>query len=109
MSDPFSETVGDALTTVRLVPRWTLASQHWSGVADALKLLDSAIRSGEEKQVRKASENLDSLYPPTRLAAIPHGPASAARREPPPPEVLELVNTLIHPSGGWSPAAGSDA
>jgi hypothetical protein len=107
MSDPFSETVDDALTTVRLVPRWTLANQHWAGVADALKQLDSAIRSGQEKQVRKAAENLDSLYPPTRLAAIPHGPASAGR-EPAPPEVLELVNTLIHPSGGWSTAAGQD-
>lgn len=106
MSDPFDETVGDALTTVRLVPRWTLASEHWDGVADALKELGSAIRSGNPKLVRRASENLDSLYPPTRLSAIPHGRASAPRREPAPPGVMELVNTLVHPSGGWSAEAG---
>jgi hypothetical protein len=107
MSDPFAETVGDALTTVRLVPRWTLPSHHWDGVAEALKALESAFRSGNRKVVLKAAENLDSLYPPTRLSAIPHGPAAAPRREPPPPEVMELVNTLIHPSSGWSTAAGS--
>lgn len=109
MTDPFADTVGDALTTVRLVPRWTLASQHWDGVAEALRDLESAFRSGERKRVNKAAEHLDSLYPPTRLSAIPHGSESAARREPPPPEVLELVNTLIHPSNGWSDASGATA
>jgi hypothetical protein len=106
MSDAFDETVGDALTTVRLVPRWTLASEHWDGVADALKDLDAAIRSGSGKLVQRASENLDSLYPPTRLSAIPHGQASTPHRVPPPPDVMELVNALVHPSGGWSAEAG---
>ena len=109
MSDPFADTVGDALTTVRLVPRWTLANQHWDGVAEALRALEVAIRSGEQKRVNKAAERLDSLYPPTRLSAIPHGSESAVRREPPPPDVLELVNTLIHPSDGWANASGATA
>jgi hypothetical protein len=107
VTDAFDVVVGDALTTVRLVPRWTLAASEWSGVAAALRGLATAVESGNPKQVLKASEHLDSLYPPTRLSAISHGSAGGPRREPPPPDVMELVNTLVHPSGGWS--SGTDA
>lgn len=109
MSDPFDEVVGDALTTVRLVPRWTLATADWDGVADSLRQLAAAVESGNPKLVLRASEQLDSLYPPTRLSAIPHGATGSPRREPPPPDVMELVNTLVHPSGGWSADAGTSS
>ena len=109
MSDPFDEAVADALTTVRLVPRWTLPSAHWEGVSDALEVMAAAVRSGNPKLVRKASQGLDGLYPPTRLSAIPRAGGAAPQRVPPPPDVMELVNTLVHPSGGWSADAGSSS
>jgi hypothetical protein len=109
MSDSFDDVVADALTTVRLVPRWTLEGSDWDGVAGSLRQLATAVESGNPKLVIRASEALDSLYPPTRLSAIPHGSAGGPRREPPPPDVMELVNTLVHPSGGWSADAGASS
>lgn len=108
MSEPFDDVVSDALTTVKLVPRWTLPEDNWLGVADALKSLDAAISAGASKDVRRAAAHLDSLYPPTRLAAIPRS-SGKAKQGPPPPEVMELVNTLIHPEGGWGGASGTGA
>lgn len=97
----FEETLADALTSVRLVPRWTLAKPAWGAVADALQKLADAIATGDPRLVQRATERLDACYPPTRLAAIRSTHGAEGRREVPPPEVMELVNTLVHPSGGW--------
>ena len=111
MSDSLDDVISDALTTVRLVPRWSLSQEEWQGVADALRQLQGAIGGNDRKQVLRASEHLDSLYPPTRLSGI-HPATASANRNPAPAEVLELVNTLIHPTGGWTPeaaASGADS
>ena len=109
VSDPFDVVVSDALTTVGLVPRWKLERDDWDGVADALREMAAAVESGNAKLVRRASERLDGLYPPTRLSAIPRGTGGSSHQEPPPPDVMELVNTLVHPSGGWSSGAAPDS
>lgn len=106
MSELMEEVVGDALTTVAIVPRWKLEPVDWPAVVAALRVLDQAIASGDPKQVHRASEALDALYPPTRLSAIPRG-SGAEHRDPPPPEVMELVNMLIHPAGGWTAGTGA--
>lgn len=102
MNEPFDEAVADALTTVRLIPRWSLTAAAWSAVADALRDMETAVSSGETRRVRRASETLDALGPVTRLSAIPRGAQAGQPREAPPPGVLELVNMLVHPSGGWA-------
>jgi hypothetical protein len=104
MTEQFEEAAADALTTVRLIPRWKLTPPAWTAVADALNEMDAALASGEVRQVRRASETLDALGPVTRLSAIPRSARAGQPHEPPPPGVLELVNTLIHPTGGWAQA-----
>jgi hypothetical protein len=104
MTAQFDEAVADALTTVRLIPRWKLTPPAWDAVAVALRDMDSAVASGDVKHLRRSSETLDALGPVTRLSAIPRGAQAGHPHEPPPPGVLELVNTLVHPTGGWSPS-----
>ncbi len=93
------EAVDDALSTVRLVPRWQLDTDEWQPVEAALDDLDQAINSGDVRAVRAAMTALEDLGP-TRLMAI-HAGSEAPPRDPP-ERVLELVNTLVHPSSGWS-------
>lgn len=106
--EPFGDVVDDVLTTVRIVPRWPLPADGWPDVEAALAALQQAFESGDARQVRRAGANLESLGPVTRLAAI-SGRPGAPPRVPPPPSILELVNTLIHPSGGWGSQAGTDS
>lgn len=95
------EAVDDALSTVRLVPRWQLDADEWQPVEAALDDLDQAIASGDVRAVRAAMTALEDLGP-TRLIAIPRSSAADAPPRDPPERVLELVNTLVHPSSGWS-------
>jgi hypothetical protein len=95
------EAVDDALSTVRLVPRWRLDADEWQPVEAALDDLDQAITSGDVKAVRFAMSALEDLGP-TRLMAIPRSATADQPPRDPPSRVLELVNTLVHPSSGWS-------
>ncbi len=99
----FDESVQDALTTIRLVPRWELAPGEWTSVEAALTQLEAAISSRDGRALARALVQLED-HGPRRLAAIPSS-SHAGFEESPPPPVLELVNSLVHPAGGW---AGSD-
>lgn len=102
MALSFEEAVEDAMSTVRLVPRWQLAPDQWPAAEAALQQLQAAVESGRAPEVRRAQEALEDLGP-TRLGAILRSDTAAAPpRDPPPAAVLELVNTLVHPTGGWS-------
>jgi hypothetical protein len=96
----FEEIVEDALTTVRLVPRWDLDPDGWSAVWDGLARLDRAVAERDGPGLRRALEDIEA-HAPTRLAAIGRSDPAAERREPP-QAVLDIVNTLIHPSAGWT-------
>ena len=105
----FQEAVEDALSTVRLVARWNLAADEWPAVEAALAELRNAVESGRAADVRRAQNGLEDLGP-RRLAAIARLPSGEpAPRNAPPVAVLELVNTLVHPSGGWSGSTRSSA
>ena len=95
------EAVDDALSTVRVVPRWQLDADEWQPVEAALDDLDQAIASADVRAVRAAMTALEDLGP-TRLMAIPRSSTADAPPRDPPERVLELVNTLVHPSRGWS-------
>jgi hypothetical protein len=95
----FDDALQDALTTVRLVPRWQLAAGEWSAVEVALARFGTAIASQDGRALAQALEQLED-HGPSRLAAIPRSGGEPAG-EPPRP-VLDLVNTLVHPTGGWA-------
>lgn len=96
------EIVADALTTVRLVPRWQLAPEAWTDVQAALDRLHTAIAAGDATEVRRSLTALEDVGP-TRLFIVGRSTSDAApRRDPPPSSVLELVNTLVHPTSGWA-------
>lgn len=98
----FDETVKDALTTIRLVPRWHLRNEDWPAVEQALREVYEAVKSQDALAVHRAARELEG-FGPTRLAAITRTTDLPA---PPPEPVLDLVNTLVHPGGGWG-AVGS--
>jgi hypothetical protein len=97
----FEEIVEDALTTVRLVPRWDLEPEEWHMVQAALERLDRSVAARDAPGVRQALEDIEA-HGPTRLAAIPRAATDAPVRREPPQGVLDLVNTLIHPSATWT-------
>jgi hypothetical protein len=105
MQTSFDAIVEDALTTVRLVPRWGLSADRWPGVLDALRGLEAALASGRPGSVRKALIVLESRGP-HRLAAIPSGSESQMSPPEPPPAVRELVNQLVHPITSWTERSG---
>ncbi len=102
----FEETVEDALTTVRLVPRWHLDAAEWPLVAGSLTRLAEAIAAGDLRAVHAALGELED-HGPTRLAAIARGATGDAGRQAPPPAIMDVVNTLIHPSHGWGEVSSS--
>ena len=61
MTVTFQEAVADALTTVRLVPRWKLDAGGWSRVDAALEALRGAVASGRASEVARASGALEML------------------------------------------------
>jgi hypothetical protein len=97
----FEEIVEDALTTVRLVPRWDLEPEEWQVVQAALERLDRSVATRDARGVRQALEDIEA-HGPTRLAAIPRATAASPVRRELPQGVLDLVNTLIHPSATWT-------
>lgn len=100
--------LGEVLSTVRLVPRWRLSPAAWEGMEAALRTLQRAIGSDDERATFAALAEVER-FGPTRLASIgadqEHGPGHD-ERVPPPEPVVELLNTLVHPTGGWSPSGG---
>ena len=100
----FEEIVEDALTTVRLVPRWRLDADTWPAVEEALARLDRSIAQRDAPGVRLALADIEA-HGPTRLAAIPNVREEAPERRDPPPAVLDIVNTLVHPSASWTGSA----
>jgi hypothetical protein len=110
MQTSFDAIVQDALTTVRLVPRWQLPADQWPGVLDALAELEAALASGRPGSVRKALRVLEARGP-HRLAAITSGSESQTSSPEPPVAVRELVNQLVHPVTSWTerPASGQPA
>jgi hypothetical protein len=94
----FDETLADALTTVRLVPRWDLEPDEWSAVETALEQMSDAAVNRDHKALFRGLEALES-HGPSRLAAIAR--SSGPERREAPPQILDLVNTLIHPASGW--------
>lgn len=102
----FDDALADALTTVRLVPRWQLAAGEWSTVEAALARLETAIQAQDGRALARALEQLED-HGPSRLAAIPRS-GGEPTGEPPRP-VLDLVNTLVHPTGGWTATAPASA
>lgn len=103
----FDDTVHDALTTVRLVPRWTLAPQQWAAVTDALRAMEAAIAAIDALALHRASLRLEANGP-TRLSAIPRS-TEGTTSPGPPQQVLDLINTLVHPQGGWVVAPSTPA
>jgi hypothetical protein len=97
----FEDLVQDALTTVRLVPRWDLEADDWSAVEDGLARLSRAVAERDGPALRRALEDIEA-HGPTRLAAITRSPVGSVERREPPPAVLDIVNTLVHPSAGWT-------
>ncbi|HEV8053524.1 MAG: hypothetical protein H0V04_02170 [Chloroflexi bacterium] len=96
----FDETLQDALSTVRLIPRWQLTAEAWSEVAAALARVDDAVSHGDRRALGGALEELER-YGPTRLVSIPRTGGTDGR-EPPPRQILDIVNTLVHPAQGWA-------
>ena len=96
-------TFDEAVTrqAARLVPRWTLHADEWPRVDAALGRLRASIASGSAREVTGALAQAGRLGL-TRLSAAGGSTAPASTREAPPPAVLELVNTLVHPSDGWT-------
>ena len=104
----FEETVEDALTTVRLVPRWDLDAAGWLSVEEGLQRLDRAVGERDASGIRSALADIEA-HGPTRLAAIPRTSGASEMRREPPRAVLDLVNTLVHPSAGWAGSSGSSS
>ena len=97
----FEEVAEDALTTVRLVPRWQLEPAAWASVAACLARLADAIAARDARAVHRALTELED-HGPTRLSAIRRDPSAGDRRAAPPPAILDVVNTLVHPARGWN-------
>jgi hypothetical protein len=86
--------------TLRVVPRWKLNHEGWELVQAQLDELKRALESDDRSAFFRQLERLDRLGP-ARLARLDADDASnpSARAVPPPPPVVELVNTLVHPPG----------
>lgn len=97
----------DIDSTLELVPRWRLDATEWEAVGADLQRLTEAQAAGDGKAADAALVALED-HGPTRLAAIRgrEDPAVSARRPPPEP-VTELLNSMVHPAGGWTTSAGS--
>ncbi|MEO7119198.1 MAG: CATRA system-associated protein [Candidatus Limnocylindrales bacterium] len=104
----FDEVAADALTTVRLVPRWELDPDAWAAVEACLDRLAAAIATRDQRALRRALTELED-HCPTRLSAIRREPGSVDQRGAPPTAILDIVNTLIHPAHGWGATGGSAA
>jgi hypothetical protein len=102
--------VEDVMSTLRLVPRWKLATGEWDEVLGSLNRLRIAMDRGDEAEVLSALDRIERLGP-TRLASIAASASSGSGLEPrlPPQPVIEILNTLVHPAGGWAePRHGED-
>jgi hypothetical protein len=104
------ELVADALTTVRLVPRWQLPARAWPEIESALVRLDEAMTVRDPARIHKILDELER-HGPTRLTPIGRTPEGGQRPggEAPPRAVLDLVNRLVHPAGGWAADTTSQA
>jgi hypothetical protein len=93
MSDTFpdldAESADDALMVLDDVTSWHLAEGRWATVTAALVSLADAAERGDAEAFRAATIQLE-LASPTRITRIGMAPAV-----PPPPPVLEIVNSLV--------------
>lgn len=93
---PFEDMLADALTTVRLIPRWQLPEETWPQVEEAIARLEEGVRQRDGRAVSAALRDIEDRGP-TRLSMIGRDAGSGAdERRAPPPRVLDLVNTLVH-------------
>ncbi|WP_158852132.1 CATRA system-associated protein [Saccharothrix deserti] len=83
------ESADDALTVLGDVRSWQLTEVRWATVADVLAALAGAVERGDVEGLRVATIELE-LASPTRITRIGAEPAV-----PPPPPVLEIVNSLV--------------
>ena len=94
--------VADVMTTLRLIPRWRLPTEEWGSVQASLERLSDAMDRGDAGAVATALEEVEARGP-GRLASIARSaPGGAVDRMAPPDPVLEILNTLVHPAGGWT-------
>jgi hypothetical protein len=96
--------VADVMSTLRLIPRWRLGGDQWDAVGGSLGRLAEGMSSDDAPAVASALEEIER-HGPSRLASIarPDPGAGLGRERTAPPEpVLEILNTLVHPAGGWT-------
>ena len=104
------ETVADVMSTLSLIPRWELRLEEWELVMVSLRRLGEALERNEEAGVYRALEEVER-FGPSRLASIARsaGEEKEPGRTRPPEPVMEFLNTLVHPAGGWSSPRENDS
>jgi hypothetical protein len=96
--------VADVMSTLRLIPRWRLAPDEWGPVRASLERLADAMDRGDAAAAATALEEIEGRGP-SRLASVSRSSAtieSFAGPTSPPEPILEILNTLVHPAGGWT-------
>jgi hypothetical protein len=96
--------VADVMSTLRLIPRWRLTPDEWDPVRASLERLAGAMDRGDAPAAATALEEIEGRGP-SRLASVSRSSAtneSSAGPTSPPEPVLEILNTLVHPAGGWT-------
>jgi hypothetical protein len=92
----------DMLSTLKTLSSRGLAPSAWKEIEHLLASLDQGLREGAPREVGRAVVGIDErLFPPstTRSMHIPPQPVDrppSPSAQPPPQQVLELVNRIIH-------------
>lgn len=76
------------------LPKVSLAAGAWGGIEELVKRLDVALASNDEDEFERALIEIEQRAV-TRLPAV-GGKASESRPTPPPPQLLEFMNKLVH-------------
>lgn len=92
----------DALEIALDVYLWRFSAARWAAVARILADLEAAIADNERQALESATAELE-LIAPVRIIMI--GEQSTT---PPPPEVRDRLNRLVHALGGTPPAKQED-
>lgn len=97
------ETVkADALDITLDVFQWRFAAARWAAVARILADMEAAIAANERQALASATAELE-LVAPLRIIMIEAQPTT-----PPPQEVRDRLNRLVHALGGTPPGKQDD-
>jgi hypothetical protein len=90
------------------VVHWTLTSNGWQRVDDALRLLDGALERGDEQQIRQGKTAL-VLAGPRRAGRGLHDMLDQPSRYPASAQTRDLANRLLHRLGRSAPSTPDPA